>query len=303
MTIKDHDGTSHAVLVNGAQVQYEGTPASLNVLTDITVIKEAEGVIRRANEDLEQRVAERTESLSRTNVQLEQEIKARNAAEQEIHRSLEEKDLLLREIHPRVKNNLQIIASMLNLQSRTIKDENVLDAIKDSQSRVRAMALVHERIYRSHNIGEIDLREYLQYLVKQLFTFHNIPHAKVAITFTMEPVTADIDTIVPIGLIINEMVSNSLKHAFPGERKGRITIEGGSPSPDLLIFTYRDDGVGIPDDVDWKNPTSLGLRLITNLVEQLSGEITMERNGGTVFAFTLHPKKPVKMPGAKENHE
>jgi PAS domain S-box-containing protein len=289
MMITDHGGTSHAVLVNGAQVQYEGAPASLNVLTDITIIKEAEKVIRRANEDLERRVAERTESLSRTNVQLEQEIKARSAAEQEIHH--------------RVKNNLQIIASMLNLQSRTIKDKNVLDAIKDSQSRVRAMALVHERIYRSCNIGEIDLRDYLQYLVQQLIMFHNIPHTKVAITFTMEPITADIDTIVPIGLIINEMVSNSLKHAFPGERKGRIMIEGSNPSPELLRFTYRDDGVGIPNDVDWKNPTSLGLRLITSLVEQCSGEITMERDSGTVFVFTVHPKKPVKMPGANEKHE
>jgi PAS domain S-box-containing protein len=303
MMITAHDGTSRAVLVNGAQVHYEDAPASLNVLTDITVIKEAEKVIRQANEDLERRVAERTESLSRTNVQLEQEIKARNAAEREIHKSLEEKDLLLREIHHRVKNNLQIISSMLNLQSRTIKDENVLDAIKDSQSRVRAMALVHERIYRSHNIGEIDLPEYLQYLVKQLFMFHNIPHAKVAITFRMEPVTADIDTIVPIGLIINEMVSNSLKHAFPGERKGRITIEGSNPTTELLKFTYRDDGVGIPEDINWKNPTSLGLRLITSLVEQLSGEITMERDAGTVFAFTVHPKKPVKVPGAEEKHE
>ena len=303
MTIMDHDGTIHSILVNGTQVMYEGEPASLNVLTDITVIKEAEGVIRRANEDLERRVAERTESLTRTNIQLEQEIKARTAAEREIQRSLEEKDLLLREIHHRVKNNLQIIASMLNLQSRTIKDENVLSAIRDSQSRVRAMALVHERIYRSHNIGEIDLRDYLQYMVQQLFMFHNIPHTKITLTFTMDPITTDIDTIVPIGLIINEMVSNSLKHAFPGERKGSIIIEGSNPSPDLLRFAYRDDGVGIPDDVDWKNPTSLGLRLISSLVEQCSGEITMERDGGTVFAFTMHTKKPVKMPGAKEKPE
>jgi PAS domain S-box-containing protein len=303
MTITDQSGRSHAILVNGTQIQYEGEPASLNVLTDVTVIKEAEEVIRRANEDLERRVAERTESLTRTNIQLEQEIKARTTAEQEIQRSLEEKDLLLREIHHRVKNNLQIIASMLNLQSRTIKDENVLSAIRDSQSRVRAMALVHERIYRSHNIGEIDLRDYLQYMVQQLFMFHNIPHAKITLTFTMDPITTDIDTIVPIGLIINEMVSNSLKHAFPGERKGSIIIEGSNPSPDLLRFAYRDDGVGIPDDVDWKKPTSLGLRLISSLVEQCSGEITMERDGGTVFAFTMHTKKPVKMPGAKPKPE
>jgi PAS domain S-box-containing protein len=290
MGVIAQDGTLHTVLVNGALIRYMDEPASLNVLTDITPIKAAEVAIRRANEALEKRVAERTEDLTRANEQMEEEIAARKSAELEISRSLAEKELLLREIHHRVKNNLQIIISLLNLQSRHIKDPNVLDAIQDSQNRVRAMALVHERIYRSPSLATINLKDYIGYLVNQIFGFYNIPHSRIGVSITMEEYPADIDMAIPIGLIMNELVSNSLKHAFPEGKTGGISIGCTQPAPDTLRIVYHDDGVGFPEGFDWKNSETLGLRLVNSLVEQLDGTIERGPGEGTMFIITLHRK-------------
>jgi PAS domain S-box-containing protein len=292
MKIAAKDGTYRTILVNGAAISYEGRPASLNVLTDITLLKQAEEKIRSANEELEKRVTERTEALIGTNEQLISEIAARTRAEQEIKRSLEEKDLLLREIHHRVKNNLQIIASLLKLQSRHISDPNVLEAIQSSQSRIRAMALVHERIYRSHKIAEINLRDYLNYLTRQIFQFYNIQQHVISLSVTMEDIMADIDTVTPLGLIMNELVSNSLKYAFPDGRNGQIRIECTPKGPDGLRIIYHDDGAGMPAGFDWKNAESLGLRLVNSLVDQLNGTIEMGTGKGTTFIIDIHKPLP-----------
>jgi PAS domain S-box-containing protein len=294
-----HDKTLRTVLVNGAYINYQGAPASLNVLSDITAIKDAEAAIRKANEELEKRVIERTNDLSRANTRLMAEIDARTQAEGAIKRSLEEKDLLLREIHHRVKNNLQIISSLLSLQSRTISDEKVLESLRESQSRVRAMALVHERIYRSHNISDIDLKEYLNFLTKQIFSFYNIQHSRIVITVTMDDIPVDIDTVIPVGLIMNELVSNSLKHAFTDGRNGIISIECMRQEPDTLRFIYHDNGVGFPFGFDWKNTESLGLRLVNNLVDQLNGTIDMGTGEGTTFIVDIRPKRD-RTPGGDE---
>jgi len=293
MSIRAQDGTHHTVLVNGAKVQYMGEPASLNVLTDITTIKEAEETIRQANEILEKRVSERTEALTRANKQMEEEIVARKKAEEEISRSLEEKVLLLREIHHRVKNNLQIIASLLKLQSRYITDEKVLDAIQDTQSRVRAMSLVHERIYRSPDIAEINIKDYLKYLAKQVFQFYNMKQ-QIGISVTMDDIMTDIDTVSPLGLIMNELISNSLKHAFSDDRKGMISIECILQEGGRLRFVYHDNGTGMPAGLDWKNAESLGLRLVINLVDQLDGTIELIEGEGTTFVIEIKNKSAGK---------
>jgi two-component system, sensor histidine kinase PdtaS len=291
MKIRTEDGTFRTVLTNGSMINYQGRPASLNVLSDITDRKLMEEEIRSLNRVLEQRVKDRTEALSLANEQLTAEITARTHAEQEIIRSLKEKELLLREIHHRVKNNLQIIASLLKLQSRTITDPNVLEAIRNSQSRIRAMALVHERIYRSHNIAEINLKDYLNYLTKQIFQFYNIQQYQIGIEVTMDEIMVDIDTITPLGLIINELVSNSLKYAFPGGRKGTISIECTPWDADNLRIVYHDDGIGMPPGLDWKNAESLGLRLVNSLVDQLNGSIGSGGGEGTTFIITIQQKR------------
>ncbi|PKL58380.1 MAG: hypothetical protein CVV34_02585, partial [Methanomicrobiales archaeon HGW-Methanomicrobiales-5] len=211
-----------------------------------------------------------------------------------------EKDLLLREIHHRVKNNLQIIASLLNLQSRYITDPHVLECIRDSQTRVRAMALVHERIYRSSNIAEINLKEYLNYLTKQIHQFYTTQQ-QITITVTMDDIMADIDTVIPAGLIMNELVSNSLKHAFSKGQEGTISITCALKDTTTLHCVYHDNGSGIPAGFDWKNTESLGLRLVNNLVDQLNGTIDLGTGEGTTFIMELQMHLPEKPVSGKKN--
>ena len=225
--------------------------------------------VRSLNRVLENRVAERTDQL--------------NA-------SLDEKVLLLREIHHRVKNNLQIISSLLNLQSRYVTDKKVLETLRDSQNRVRAMALVHERIYQSPEIGTINLAEYLSYLINQLFAFYNIPKSQIEVSVAIDDIAADIDTAIPLGLIINELVSNALKHAFPVGRKGKIIVRGSQMTPDQLKFVFQDNGIGMSADSDWKKSSSLGLRLVHSLTKQLNGTVEMEQDGGTMYTIMVKPK-------------
>lgn len=217
------------------------------------------------------------------------DITERKQMEKVVLASLKEKEILLKEIHHRVKNNLQIIASLLSLQSRFVTDENVLNVLKESQNRVKAMALVHERLYRSENLSEVALSDYLKFLIDNLFRFYGTNPRQVRMMFDAGDVKVDINKAIPIGLIINELVSNSLKHAFPEGKPGELSItvisEGGA-----IVMVVRDTGPGIPADFDWRNTKSLGLQLVISLVEQLDGTIELERAGGTTFTISI-PKK------------
>jgi len=285
--ILTRNGTFHTMLINGSTIRFNGEPAVLAVITDIEMIKQAETVIRCANEELERKVVERTDALIRANEELIVEIGAHGRAEAAILQSLEEKDVLLREIHHRVKNNLQVIISLMNLQSQNITDENVLGSLRDCQSRVRAMALVHERIYRSHAIAEINLKDYLEYLVKQIIQIYDIRQHRIEITVTMDDLTVDIDTVIPTGLIMNELITNSFKHAFPDRRKGMIFIECTPQGADRIRIVYHDSGTGMPDGFDWKQAESLGLQLVSNLIEQLEGTIELVPGEGTTFIIEI----------------
>jgi PAS domain S-box-containing protein len=210
--------------------------------------------------------------------------------EDAIRASLEEKVILLREIHHRVKNNLQIIISLTNLQMRKTDDPGVKLIMAETQNRVRAMSLVHEKLYRSDNLSQIDFADYTRFLATQLFSFYSTDTRRVKLDLAMKQIMVDINTAVPLGLIMNELVSNALKHAFPGGRSGTITISGQRQG-DLITLAVTDNGVGMPRDLDWKNTESLGLRLITSLVDQVSGTIERVSDGGTAFTITLE-KKP-----------
>jgi two-component sensor histidine kinase len=221
---------------------------------------------------------------------LEAEVIQRTMAEDSIRNSLNERELLLREIHHRVRNNLQIILSLINLQSRNINDPGLLDTMGDFQNRIRAMAHVHERMYHADDIGRIDLSEIVTFLRTSLFRSYKIDPHHIRLNVEMKNLQITIDTAIPLSLILNELITNSIKHAFPQGTHGEITIQG-SREAGTLVLSVRDTGIGIPRDCDWTtNAQSLGHRLVISLVEQLQGTIELDRTTGTTFNIIVKEK-------------
>ena len=218
--------------------------------------------------------------------ELEDEVSVRKQAEAAIRASLDEKVILLREIHHRVKNNLQIIISLTNLQMRQAEDPVVKEIMAETQSRVRAMALVHEKLYGSKSLSRIDFADYTRFLATQHLSYYGSGTKKVRLDFVMGEIMVDINTAVPLGLVMNELISNSLKHAFPNGKEGTISLRGRDDG-NLITIVVKDNGIGIPADFDWKNTTSLGMRLIISLVDQLNGTIDMDTGEGTTFRIQI----------------
>ena len=211
--------------------------------------------------------------------------------ESQILTSLKEKDILLKEIHHRVKNNLQIIISLLNLQSGYIKDEHTLKTVKDGQNRVRAMALVHEKFYQSDEIGTIDFKEYAEKVCYYLRQSYLGAESKVNINIQSDQVALDMDTAMPCGLLITEIVSNSMKYAFPQNRAGEIFIRIRKEEENKIVIQISDNGVGMPTEVSIDKSESMGLQLINALTNQLDGNLEVQRDRGTQFSITFtYPK-------------
>ncbi len=207
-------------------------------------------------------------------------------AEEKIKTSLHEKELLLRELHHRVKNNLQIISSLINLQSQGIKDENDLEIFRESQSRVKSMAIIHEKLYQSSDLSNINFKDYIQSLVSYLVVYYSKEMIKIEMDVEQDQVL-NMDTAVPCGLIINELFSNSLKHAFKGIKSGKITIKLSSNQehPACYTLVVSDNGTGLPPEVDINNPQRLGLQLVVSLTNQLDGKIYLDTVNGTKFTI------------------
>ena len=256
---------------------------------DITERKAADETIKKYGDNLEREVTERTSDLSDVNLKLMTEIDIRIDAEKQLTKTVGEKEILLREVHHRVKNNLQIIISLLNLQSRYMTDETTLAAFRESQNRVRVMALVHEKLYQSIDLTKLDLGNYIRFLGNNLLQFFGIKGKGITLTMDIHDIFLAIDTAIPLGLIINELISNSLKYAFPEGRKGEITLAVQRQDHTLTIL-FKDNGVGIPEDFDWRNAESLGLRLVVSLVDQLDGTIELDRSAGTAFTIVVKEK-------------
>jgi PAS domain S-box-containing protein len=215
------------------------------------------------------------------------DVTERKQAEDQIKASLLEKETLLQEIHHRVKNNLQVISSLLRLQSRQIRDQQALELFKDSQNRVQAMALIHEKLYQSSNLAFIDFQEYITSLVGNLCRSYDIYRQAITFKVNVNQVSLAIDTAIPCGLIINELVANSLKYAFPDNRGGEISISLESMHSGQFILTISDNGVGLPENLDFRNTSSLGLQLVCRLSKQLEGSIELNRNQGTEFKIAF----------------
>lgn len=216
------------------------------------------------------------------------DITRRKENEVMLRNSLEEKELLLKEIHHRVKNNLNVISSLLNLQSKYIKDKAALEVFKESQRRARSMALIHKMLYQSVDLKCINFGEYIQTLSRELFQTYATGE-NIKLNMEVGDILLDINTAVPLGLIVNELVSNSLKHAFPDNMEGEITIEFNKNNQ--YYFSVADTGVGFPEDIDYHNANSLGIRLVNTLVSQIDGTMELYQENGTCFKIKFSEEK------------
>lgn len=223
-------------------------------------------------------------------VVIETDITLRKRMEEQIKAALEEKGLLLREIHHRVKNNLQIIISLFNLQTSYIDDDKAYQALKEGQDRIKSMALIHERFYQSDGISKIDFEDYSRKLIEHLYSSFKINPSSIIVDIKIENVRLDIDTAVPCGLIINEIVSNAFKHAFIDKEKGHIYIKLQNTIEGEYYLEIRDDGVGMPDGFDLENSDSLGFQLIQALSDQLDGKLELLTSPNNGLTYKLNFK-------------
>jgi len=212
-----------------------------------------------------------------------------NATRDRLQASLNEKEVLLKEVHHRVKNNLQLISSLLNLQASRIADPAVASLLVDSRNRVRSMAMVHENLYRAGNFAEVAMQAHIESLCAHLHRAYGL--SRIDIAAESDDVTLDLNRAVSCGLIVNELVSNALKHAFPGDRGGRVLVRFSGTPDGACRLAVRDDGIGLPDAIEIADTSSLGLQLVRDLVEQLDGMLTVDRSEGTSFVLTFpnHP--------------
>lgn len=212
-----------------------------------------------------------------------EDVTDRRQAEEALKASLLEKEILLKEIHHRVKNNMQVISSLINLQARHLKDKAAIEMFKESQNRIRSMALVHERFYQSKDFSHIDFSEYIRRLVIHIFQTYQVDPGLIQFEVEVETVSLNINTAIPSGLIVNELISNALKHAFPGKRQGKIQVELRRENEKEFLLIVRDDGVGFPAGLDFRQTETLGMQIVTMLVDQIEGKIELVREGGTMF--------------------
>lgn len=224
--------------------------------------------LRRYSDHLGELVNERTSEIS--------------SANEKIKKSLNEKEVLLSEIHHRVKNNLQVISSMLRLQSKFVgdRDVNITDILNDSRSRIKSMALIHEKLYMSHDFSNVNIKDYIITIADELLRTYSVDSDIIRLNVEIEDIELTIDTAIPLGLILNELITNSIKYAFPDGRGGEITIFLRKSHNEMLNFVYRDSGTGMPDNMELEKPKTLGIHLIKTFIKQLRGELSMLNNDG-----------------------
>ncbi|MEW6586947.1 MAG: histidine kinase dimerization/phosphoacceptor domain -containing protein [Nitrospirota bacterium] len=301
------EGTQSAVIniledFTGEKGRLEETErAVLNVLEDFSAEKSGlEGTQSAMLNLLDDFDRERVKTeaarreLQQSNAQLRKEMEERSKVEEQVKKSLGEKEALLKEIHHRVKNNLQIIQSMLNLQLPQIKDEKAIALFKESQDRVYSMALIHEKLYQSESLAKIDFLEYIRSLTNYLFLSYGATGRAIRSKILVKDISLDVDTTIPCALIINELVSNSLKHAFPASRRseepGEICISLRLDVDNRFLLSVSDNGVGLPAGFEIQNSDSLGLKLVVALVKQLNGNIHIGGNAGAEFMISFTAK-------------
>jgi two-component sensor histidine kinase len=213
-------------------------------------------------------------------------------AEERLRATLREKEVLIEEVHHRVKNNLQVITSLLGLQARSIKDPATRKKFEESRYRIQAMAILHEILYESSSLAEIDFADYIRRMVEHVVRFYGAA-SRIHTAVRLEPLRCHRDVALPCGLIVNELLSNAFEYAFPGGKTGGIRVVLRRESRGKVHLMVRDNGVGLPPGLDWKNSPTLGLRLVHTLARQLDAEVKTSRRTGTLFSITFLDGLPI----------
>jgi two-component sensor histidine kinase len=241
-----------------------------------TALQAAEGASKEKEERLGQ--------LRMVNAQLEDRVRQRTA---ELSATLKEREILLQEVHHRVKNNLQVISSLISMQMRRLSDLGSQDALAECRSRVQAMALIHDKLYQSNDYARVPFAEYARKLAADVHHATGVSPANVSLEIAFEDITLAVDKAIPCGLILNELITNALKHGFRNGQRGTIWLELGRVDGGRVRLAVRDNGVGIPIGADVRNSESLGMHLVFTLAEQLDGVLEVRTQDGTLFELTF----------------
>jgi len=255
---------------------------AINNARKAEALKNSEEALRKAHNQLEQRVQERTSEIEKSNMLLIKEILERRYAESGLKQSLAEKDVLLKEIHHRIKNNLQIISSLLNLQSRNLQDSSAISSFNESNNRIRSIATLHEQLYRSKDLSRINFTTYIRNMTNNLLHSYGVLDKALRIKINSDNIYLDVNKAIPCGLIVNELVSNAIKHGFPLHKSGEIAIDFSRMS-DKYILVVSNNGIKFPPELDIENCTTLGLELVSSLSKQLKGSLSLQRGNITKF--------------------
>lgn len=258
--------------------------AYVSISRDVTDRKKTEAELENHRRNLEFLVAERTKALER-------EIRENKEVQRELANSLREKELLLKEVHHRVKNNMQVISSLLNIQAETVGNDLFASLLGESQQRIKSMSLIHENLYQSENLLEIDFEDYIKMLANSLCRFYSVPGVSINLDINVVDVSLDLETAVPCGLIINELVSNSLKHAYKGCKRTQGTISVCFRHDNCrYVLEVKDDGDGLPAEFTLANTSSMGMEIVSILTQQLDGRLCFDNKGGAAFQISF-PRK------------
>ncbi len=261
------------------------------ILNNRTEQIKAENVLKEAHKELEHRVAERTKEIAAINDDLQKEITERKKIEKKIHEALTEKEILLKEIHHRVKNNLQIISSLLGLQARQVNDPDLVQKFTETQNRIHSISVVHEKLYQSKDFSKILFEEYIDNIIMHLDSTFGEISENIKIIQDIEKIRIGIDLAIPCGLIINELVSNAVKHAFPDKKKGEIEISFKKENKEKYLLRVRDNGKGMQKNEIAPGKNSLGMRIIDTLVRQLNSTLEADLSNGTNISIHIPAPK------------
>lgn len=248
-------------------------------------LQEAHIQVQKQNENLEIQVAKRTTELQEINEQLTRKIENQKITENKLSQSLQEKEVLLKEIHHRVKNNLQMVMSLLRLHSSFVDSEISKNVLQESEVRIRSMAMVHEKLYQSTTLRNIDLGSYIESLAQSLIETYNSGY--IQLNLKVESFKVSIDTAIPCGLIVNELITNVLKHAFTPNQEGELRIMLSRTDSAEIKLEISDNGKGLPANLDTTKPDSLGLQLLQTLSSQINAEVDVRSNNGTSVSLTF----------------